>query len=166
MTNSCNRGIFMNAWLKALEDFYFGVCGRASNGETVFLTVLCVLLGALALSRVATGLGSIGAFYTTAVLLVPIGLFLICAGMVLPVLLGRLEWWMPVAAGTLSGLVLVLPLTMAMMKGRYVASLIAWVVALLTIGAVLKLEAPCRDRIDQVISKGKVLEHRFEGIGK
>ncbi len=130
----------MNAWLsetfRLLESFF----GRTSLAETSVVIALCIFLGALALSRIGTGLGALGAFYTTGMLLTPIGLVLLVSALALPSVFGQELFWMPLATACLVLLVVVIPLTNLFQKGSYVATLIAWTVAILVTGAVLTLE--------------------------
>ncbi|MCC7300729.1 MAG: hypothetical protein IT583_06595 [Verrucomicrobia bacterium] len=151
----------MDAWLGQVYDLLLYVFGRATSEETGVLVGLCILLGALALSRVGTSLGALGAFYTTGVLLLPVGLLLVFAAMAVPSLFGFYDCWMPLTAAVIALLVLVLPLTVLFQKGGYVAALIAWTVALLIVGAVLTLEPMAMHKIDKGVQKFHEIEkHR------
>ena len=130
----------MDTWLKGTYQLLLHFFSRETPNETYLLIALCVLLGALALSRISTKLGAIGAFYTTAILLTPLGLMLLIAAMAVPPVFGLDACWMPLAASGLALLVVIIPLTMLFQKGGYVTSLIAWTVTVLVVGAVLTLE--------------------------
>lgn len=138
----------MNTWLNGLSGLLVHFFVRETPAETYVVIALCVLLGALALSRVSVGLGSLKAFYTTAVLLMPPGLVMLIAAMALPQGFGVHVWWMPLAAAVLALLAVVVPLTMLLMKGGYVNTLIAWTVAVLVTGAVLTLEPRVKQSFD------------------
>lgn len=153
----------MNAWLKEMYELFLGVFVRATPTETYTVLALCILLGAFALSRVSTGLGAIKAFYTTGIFLTASGLILLGAAMALPPVFGFDDCWMPMAAAALILLVIVLPLTVLFQKGRYVTALIGWIVALLTIGAVMSLEPYVMHQVDKYRVKAGVIEkHRIE----
>ncbi len=153
----------MDAWLSETFRLFVHFFGRATPEETYTVIALCVLLGALALSRVGTALGSISAFYTTGALLVPTGLALLVAAMAVPPVFNLNFCCMPLAAAGLALLVVILPLTVLFQKGGYVTALIAWTVALLTIGAILSLEPTVRHSLDKYIEKGQVIEkHRIQ----
>lgn len=153
----------MDAWLTEAFRLLVHFFGRPTEAETYAVVVLCVLLGALALSRIGTALGSPGAFYTTGVLWLPSGLVLLVTAMAAPAAFGLDDCWMPLAAAGLALLLIVLPLTMLFMRGGYVASLIAWTVAFLTIGAVLSLEPLAWHSLDKYIVKGQQIEQlRFK----
>jgi hypothetical protein len=130
----------MDTWLKGTYQLLLHFFSRETPNETYLLIALCVLLGTLALSRISTKLGAIGAFYTTAILLTPLGLVLLVAAMAVPPVFGLDACWMPLAASGLALLVVIIPLTMLFQKGGYVTSLIAWTVTVLVVGAVLTLE--------------------------
>lgn len=150
----------MNAWLSHTVQLLTHFFGRATPAETYAVIALCVLLGGLALSRVGTALGSLWAFYTTGVLLAAAGLALLVAAMAIPQVLGLTSCWMPLAASGLALLVVVLPLTILFQKGGYVTALIAWTVALLTVGAILTLEPRVRRVVDKYVEKGIEFEKR------
>lgn len=138
----------MNAWLNGTSGLLVHFFVRETPAEMYVVIALCVLLGALALSRVSVGFGSLKAFYTTAVLLMPPGLVMLIAAMALPHGLGMNVWWMPLAAATLVFLAVVVPVTMLLMKGGYVNTLVAWTVAVLVTGAVLTLEPRVKRSFD------------------
>ena len=153
----------MDAWLNQTFGLFVHFFGRATPEETYTVIALCVLLGALALSRISIGLGAMGAFYTTGVLLTPFGLALLIAAMALPSVFGLNSCWMPLATAALVLLVIVLPLTILFQKCGYVTALIAWTVTLLVVGAVLTLEPMVRHSADKYIEKGVAIEkHRIE----
>ncbi len=154
----------MNAWLNQVYDLAMNVFGRPTPQEMYILIALYVLLGALALSRVGTSLGAIGAFYTTGVLLLPVGLVLLLAAMEVPPLFGFCNDWMPLVMAALVLLVVVVPLTVLFQKGGYVAALIAWTVALLTVGAVLTLEPMAMRKLDQGVQRVHEIEKHRNAI--
>lgn len=156
----------MDAWLNEVYRLFVQFFGRATPEETYTVIALCVLLGALALSRIGTALGSTGAFYTTGVLLLPAGLALLLAAMAVPPVFGFTACWMPLAAALLALLIVVLPLTMLFMRGGYVTALIAWTVALLTVGAVMSLEPVIRHSLDKYIAKGQQIEQHRKAVEK
>jgi hypothetical protein len=152
----------MDTWLSQTFGLFVHFFGRETLNETYVLIALCILLGALALSRISTGLGAIGAFYTTGVILVPLGLALLVAALALPPVFGLDACWMPLAMAGLVFLIVVLPLTILFQKGGYVTALIAWTVTLLVVGAVLTLEPAVRHSADKYIEKGIEIEkHRI-----
>jgi hypothetical protein len=138
----------MNVWLDGTSGLLVHFFVRETPAETYFVIALCVLLGALALSRVSTGLGTLKAFYTTAILLMPPGLIVLIAALALPHGLGMNVWWMPLAAAMLALLAVVVPVTMLCMRGGYVNTLIAWMVAVLVTGAMLTLEPRVKQSFD------------------
>jgi peptidoglycan/LPS O-acetylase OafA/YrhL len=153
----------MNAWLNGTWALLVHFFVRETPAETYILIALCVLLGALALNHISSGLGALGAFYTTAILLTPAGLLLLVAALALPPVFGLNEFWMPLAMAGLALLIVVLPLTILFQKGGYVTALIAWTVTLLVVGAVLTLEPIARHSADKYIEKGMTIgQHRSE----
>ncbi|MFA6173143.1 MAG: hypothetical protein WC334_01560 [Kiritimatiellales bacterium] len=130
----------MDVWLKEFHELFLHFFGRPTPNETYLLVALCVLFGALALSRISTGLGAIGAFYTTGALMTAAGLAIILAAMALLPVLDFHEWWMPLAVPAAALAVVVVPLTVLFQKGDYVTALIAWTVALSMVAVVLTLE--------------------------
>jgi len=130
----------MEAWLRELHGLFLHFFGRATPTETYVVIALCVLLGALALSRVSTSLGAIGAFYTTGVLMTSVGLAAILASMALLPFINFHAWWLLLAVPAVAILVIVVPLTVLFQKGSYVTALIGWTVTLLVIAVVLILE--------------------------
>ena len=150
----------MEAWLNGCYGLFLHLFGRATPNETYMVIALCVLLGALALSRVSTSLGAIGAFYTTGLISTVLGLVLLVAAMAVPQAFGYEFFLIPLAAAGLMFLVVVLPLTILFQKGGYLAALIAWTIALLTIGAILTLEPKVIHAFDQYIEKGMQFENR------
>jgi hypothetical protein len=153
----------MEAWLSETFELLAHFFGRPAPAETYTVITLCILLGGLALSRVSTGLGAIGAFYTTGVLLTATGLVLLVAAMAAPPVFGLNSQWMPLAAAGLAFLTVVLPLTVLFQKGKYVTALIGWTVTLLTVGAVLTLEPRAWHSLDKYIEKGvEIKKHRVE----
>jgi len=156
----------MDAWLNEVYRLLVQFFGRATPAETYVVIALCILSGALALSRIGTTLGSTGAFYTTGVLLLPSGHALILAAMAIPPVFGYTACWMPLVAALLALLIVVLPLTMLFQKGGYVSALIAWTVALLTVGAVLSLEPVVRHSLDKYIEKGKQIDQHRKAVEK
>jgi len=153
----------MDAWLNGMHGVFLRFFGRATPEETYTVIALCVLLGALALSRISTELGARGAFYTTGLLLTALGLALIGAAMAVPPVFGLHLVWMPMAVAGLVLLVLILPLTMLFQKGGYITALIAWIVSLLIIGAILLLEPMMMRLWGKGLEKAHQLEkHRIE----
>lgn len=157
----------MDAWLKEFYELFVYFFGRATPSETYVVILLCVLFGALALSRIGMGLGALGAFYTTGVLLTSAGLVIIVAALAILPFLNFYAWWMPLAVPCVVILLVVLPLTMLLQQCGYVTSLIAWTVTLLVIAVVLTLE-PMAMRsfekgFEKAIKNGTRLEqHRIE----
>lgn len=153
----------MEAWLREFHGLFLHFFGRATPNETYLVVTLCVLLGALALSRVSTGLGSIWAFYTTGVLLTAGGLAILLAALAFLPFVGVEAWWMPLALPAVVFLIVVLPMTMLFQKAHYVTALIAWTVTLLVIAAVLAMEPLVRHSIDRGVEKiGPIERHRME----
>lgn len=150
----------MEAWLGGCYGLFRHLFGRATPNETYVVVTLCILLGALALSRVSTGLGAIGAFYTTGLFMTVSGIGLLVAAMAAPNAFGYECFLMPLAAAILMFLVVVLPLTVLFQKGGYIAALIAWTIALLTIGAILTLEPRIMHAFDKYIEKSQHIEKR------
>ncbi|HNX52870.1 MAG TPA: hypothetical protein PKI68_03920 [Pontiellaceae bacterium] len=153
----------METWLREFSGLLLHFFGRATPNETYLVVALCVMFGALALSRVSTSLGAIGAFYTTGVLLTSSGLMIIIAALALLPFLGFQAWWLPLAVPAAAVLVIVLPLTVLFQKGSYVTALIGWTVTLLVVAAILTLEPIGRHAIEKGLEKTKPLErHRIE----
>jgi hypothetical protein len=158
-----NQEEIMDAWLKGTYQLLLHFFGRDTPNETYLLIALCVLFGALPLSRISTKLGAIGAFYTTAVLLTPLGLVLLVAATAAPPVFGLDAYWMPLAAAGLVFLVVVIPLTILFQKGGYVTALIAWMVTVLVVGAMLTLEPMAKDMVKKFAARGDTFEkHRIE----
>lgn len=130
----------MDAWMKETLDLMKHFFDRATPMETYVVIALCVLLGAFALSAICTRMGSLSAFYLTAIVLVSAGLVLLIGALALPPVLGLKAGWAPVATAALGFLVFVVPFSALFQKGSYVSTLIAWTVAVLITGAVLTLE--------------------------
>jgi len=152
----------MEAWLHGCYGLFLHLFGRATPNETYTVISLCVLLGALALSRVSTGLGAVGAFYTTGLILTVLGIALLVAAMAVPQALGREFVLLPLLAAVLMFLGVILPLTVLFQKGGYVTALIAWLITLLTIGAILTLEPKAVDAIRKYMEKTTQIEkHRM-----
>ncbi len=157
----------MDAWLKEFYELFVYFFGRATPSETYMVILLCVLFGALALSRVSTKLGALGAFYTTGVLLTSAGLTVIVVTLSVLPFLDFHAWWMTLAVPCTGILLVVLPLTMLFQKCGYVTSLIAWTVTLLVITAILTLEPMAmrsiEKKLEKAIKNGMRLEqHRLE----
>jgi hypothetical protein len=148
----------MDTWLKGTYQLLLHFFSRETLNETYLLITLCVLLGALPLSRISTKLGAIGAFYTTAILLTPLGLVLLVAAMAAPPVFGLDACWMPLAAAGLALLIVIVPMTMLFQKGGYVTALIAWTVTVLVVGAVLTIEPMVKDGIRKFSEKGSVIK--------
>jgi len=138
----------MDAWLSLTFALLVNFFGRATSGETCLVIGLCIVLGALSLSRISTGLGAIGAFFTTGILLMPFGVVLLVAALALPPSFGLNSVWISLAMACLVLLVIVLPLTVLFQKGEYITALIAWTVALLVVGVVLTLEPRIKRSFD------------------
>ena len=157
----------IEAWLKEFIGLFLYFFGRATPNETYVLIALCVLLGALALSGISQRLGSIGAFYTTGILLVCLGLTIIIASLALVPFFPFQAWWMVLAVPAAAMLIVVLPLTMLLQKGGYVTALIAWTVTLLVIAVILTFEPMARQSLenvyDNIFNKSmKLKQHHFE----
>lgn len=153
----------MEAWLRDLHGLFLHFFGRADPVETYTMIALCVLFGALALSRVSSGLGAKGAFFTTGILLTAVGLTVIGAALALPPVFGFHSCWMPLVAAGAALLVVVLPLTILFQKGGYIGALIAWIVTLLIVAAVLALEPMVMRSLGKGLEKAHQLEkHRIE----
>ena len=153
----------METWLRDFYGLLLHFFGRATPNETYLVVALCVMFGALALSRVSTSLGAVWAFYTTGVLLTSAGLVIIIAALALLPCFGFQAWWLPFAVPAMALLIIVLPLTVILQKGTYVTALIGWTVTLLVVAAVLTLEPMGRHAIEKGIDKTKPLErHRIE----
>jgi hypothetical protein len=153
----------MEAWLGEFHVLFTHFFGRATPVETYTVIALCVLLGALALSRVSTGLGAMGAFYTTGVLLTAAGLTISIGALACLPLFGFYAWWMPLVVPAAAILVVVLPLTVLLQKGGYVTALIAWTVTLLVVAVILTLEPMAMRTLEKGRAKTNALEkHRIE----
>lgn len=153
----------MDAWLSETFRLFVHFFGRATPAETYTVIALCVLLGALALSRIGTAMGSSRAFYSTGILLTAAGLALLVAAMALPPVFGLDACWMPLAAAVAALVVVVLPLTALFQKGGYIVELIAWTIALLVVGAVLVLEPIVMRTFEKGVERGHQIEkHRIE----
>ena len=140
----------MDEWLSETCGLFLHFFGRETPSETYVVVALCLLFGALALSRVSTNLGALGAFYTTGALLTTLGVALIFMAMALPPTFTYLPVWVPLVLAALVLLVVVVPMTVLFQKGGYVTALIAWTVTLLTIGAVLTLEPIVKRSVERV----------------
>lgn len=140
----------MDAWLGETCGLFLNFFGRGTPTETYVVVALCILSGALALSRVSTSLGALGAFYTTGVLVTSLGLVLLFAAMAAPPAFTYLPDWVALAMSALVLLAAVVPLTVLFQKGSYVTALIAWTVVLLTIGAILTLEPVAMRSVEKV----------------
>jgi hypothetical protein len=157
----------MATWLSGTYDLFVHFFGRTTPMETYIVIAFCVLLGALAMSRIGTAFGAIGAFYTNGVLVTPFGLTLLIAAMAAPPVFGQKADWIPLAVAVLVFLVVVIPLTMLFQKGRYVPTLIAWTVTVLIVGAVLTLEPRVKRSFDGVkrgIENGRLFERSHTEI--
>jgi hypothetical protein len=153
----------MEVWLQGCYGLFFHLFGRATPNETYVIVTLCILLGALALSRVSTGLGAIGAFYTTGMILTVTGIALLVGAMAVPQALGCEFVLLPLLAAVLMFLAVILPLTVLFQKGGYVTALIAWLITLLTIGAILTLEPKAVNAINTYLEKTTQIEkHRMD----
>ena len=142
----------MNEWLSQTFALLAQFFGRETSGETGIVIGLCIILGSLSLSRISTGLGAIGAFFTTGMVLMPLGVVLLVVAMAFPPSVGLNEIWMPLAMACLVLLAVVLPLTVLFQKGGYVTALIAWTVTLLVVGAVLTVEPRIKRSADDFIN--------------
>lgn len=130
----------MGEWVNATYGLFVDFLERSTPGESGAVAGFCIFLGALALSRTATALGSIKAFYKVAVLLLVAGVFLLVAALAAPGAFGFGTVWLPVTVAGCVLLFFLVPLTMLIFKGRYIQNLVAWAMALLTVGAILSLE--------------------------
>ncbi|MEI8206229.1 MAG: hypothetical protein WCG03_05065 [Kiritimatiellales bacterium] len=130
----------MDAWLSELCGLFLNFFGRETLSETYLVIALCILFGALALSRVSTNLGALGAFYTTGVLVTVLGLVLLFAALAVVPAFTYFPFWVSLIMAVLVLLVVVVPLTVLLQRGGYIMALIAWTVTLLTIGSILTLE--------------------------
>ncbi len=152
----------MDGWLGGSFDLFFSFFGRATPTETYVVIALCVFLGAFALSRTGTVLGAIGAFYTTGFFLIIIGLILLISAMDLPSFFGFDTCWVSLLAALVVFFVMVLPLTVLVQKGSYVTALIAWTLALLTVGVILTLEPVVvhqfNTSFEKALRNGRLLE--------
>jgi hypothetical protein len=153
----------MDAWLGETFGLFLNFFGRETSTETHVVIVLCILLGALALSRVGTNLGALGAFFITGVLITALGLALIFAAMALPSAFTYFPFWVSLILAVLALLGIVIPLTVWFHKGGYVTALIAWTVALLTIGTVLTLEPIAMRSVQKGLALSVTRVHQVEG---
>lgn len=157
----------MDAWLDEIYGLIVNCFGRETVLEMYVVVALCILSGALALSRVGTSLGALRAFYFRGVLLTVVGSLLLFAAMaLLPVFTYFPDWALLVVA-LIALLVVVVPLTILIQKGGYVAALVAWMAALLTIVVVLVLEPMAMRAIKHVLDRGaekasQIEKHRNE----
>ncbi len=140
----------MDEWLSELCGLFFNFFGRETPSEMYVVVALCILLGALALSRVGTSLGALGAFYVTGVLITVFGLVMLFAVMAVVPAFTYFPFWVSLIMAVLVLLAVVVPLTGFLQNGGYVKALIAWTVTLLTIGAVLTLEPIAKRAVDRV----------------
>jgi phosphatidylserine synthase len=150
----------MDALMKEFHGIFLHYFGRETLQETHGVVVLCLLFGALALSRVSTTLGAVRARYTTGILLTAAGLSLI--GVVQAALpqFGLDEWWMRLAAVIATVFVLVIPVTLLLQKGGYGTALIAWIVTLLVVAVILTLEPIAMKSISKSFGKVQQIETR------
>jgi hypothetical protein len=148
----------MSVWLNRTVELLQAFFVRESPGETYAVIALCVLLGALALSRVSTALGGMWAFFFSGIFLTAGGLILLVAGLTAPSAFGWNDIWMPMAAAGLVFLLIVLPLTALLQRSGYIATLIAWTVTLLVIGAFLALEPIMMSIAEKAVQRGYQLQ--------
>lgn len=130
----------MGVWWHDTYGLFVGFFGRTTPGESSAVAGLCILFGALALSSTGTALGAIKAFYKTSVLLTVAGLVLLVAALAAPAAFGFDSVWLPLAAAVCVLLFVEVPLMVRILKGAYIPILIAWTLAVLTVGAILTLE--------------------------
>ena len=152
----------MDAWLSETFGLFLYFFGRATPSEVYVVVALCILLGALALSRVGTSLGALGAFYITGVVVTVFGLVLLFAVMAVVPTFTYFPFWVSLIMAALVLLVVIVPLTVLVQRGRYVTALIAWTVTLLTIGAVLTLEPIAMSWVKEVFKVGVESAEKFE----
>ncbi|MEI7851564.1 MAG: hypothetical protein WCH86_06995 [Kiritimatiellales bacterium] len=152
----------MDEWLSEMCDLFFYFFGRETSTEMYVLVALCTLLGALALSRVGTSLGALGSFYITGVVVTVFGLVLFFAVMAVVPTFTYFPFWVSLILAALVLLVVVVPLTVLVQRGRYVTALIAWTVTLLTIGAILTLEPIAMRSFKRVFKLGVESAQKFE----
>jgi len=153
----------MDAWLGETCGLFLSFFGRETPKETYVVIALCILLGALALSRVSTHLGALGAFYTTGVLVIVFGLVLLFAVMAVVPVFTYFPFWVSLILAVLVLLAVIVPLTVFLQRGGYVMALIAWTVTLLTIGAVLTLEPIVKRAVEKGFELSVKNVHQFEG---
>ena len=153
----------MDAWLSETFRLLLHFFGRETPTETYVVVSLCVLFGALALSRVSTNLGALGAFFTTGVLVTALGLVLLFSAMAIPPAFAYLPFWVPLVLAALVLLVVVVPMTVLFQKGGYVTALIAWTVTLLTIGAILTLEPIAKRSVEKGLELSITSAQQLEG---
>lgn len=152
----------MDAWLLETCGLFFNFFGRETSTEMYVVVALCILLGALVLSRVGTSLGALGSFYITGVLVTVLGLALLVAVMAVVPTFTYFPFWVSLIMAALVLLGVVVPLTVWVQKGRYVTALIAWTVTLLTIGATLTLEPIAMSWVKEVFKVGVESAEKFE----
>ncbi len=154
----------MDEWLSETCGLFLHFFGRETPSETYLVVALCVLFGALALSRVSTNLGALGAFFTTGVLVTALGLTLLFGAMAIPpAFFTCLPFWVPLVLAALVLLVVVVPMTVLFQKGGYVTALIAWTVTLLTIGAILTLEPIAKHAVEKGLELSVKRAQQLEG---
>lgn len=152
----------MSEWLDASYKLLLNLFSRTTPGESGVVAGLCIFLGALALSRTATALGAIKAFYKISVLLIVAGTALLLLTMAAPMALGLDPVWMPVTAAGCVLLLIIVPFTRLVLKGGYIASLVAWTVTLLTVGAILSLEPLAMERFKHWDRSMQIEKNRVE----
>ena len=152
----------MDAWLLEACGLFFTLFGRETSTETYMVVALCILLGALALSRIGTRLGALGAFYIMGVLVTVLGLMLIFAVMAVVPTFTYFPFWVSLIVATVVLLAVVVPLTVWAQKGGYVTALIGWMATLLTIGAILILEPIAMSFFKEVSVVGAESAEKFE----
>jgi hypothetical protein len=130
----------VDGWLNDTCELFVSLLGRTTPGESGAVAGFCIFLGALALSSTATALGSIKAFYKISVLLTVAGVVLIAAALAAPAAFGFDSVWLPVTVAGCVLLFVLVPVTTLIFRRGYIQNLVAWAVALLTVGAILSLE--------------------------
>lgn len=152
----------MLEWINVAHRLFLTVFGRETPGESGALVGFCLLLGALALSRTATALGALKAFYNTCLVLMAAGLALLLAIMALTISLGTDPVWAPVAAAGGALLLILVTLSRFMLKCGYVKALVSWTVALLTVGAILSLEPLAMEKFKRWDRSMQIKNHQIE----
>jgi uncharacterized membrane protein len=153
----------VDVWLNDTYELFVSFLDRTTPGESGAVAGFCIFLGALALSSTGTALGAIKAFYKTCVVLTVAGVFLLVAALAAPEAFGYDDTvWLPMAAAGCVLLVVVVPLTMWVLRGRYIPVLIAWIVTLLTVGAVLTLEPLMMEKFKNWDRSIQSEKHRIE----